>query len=117
MFLQFALFISLGLPIMSVCHAGTVGQQISNLQEIARGMGGQQPPWEKGLSSFEKSLTGPAAKSAVVILICLTGLGIGFGIGGDMIQKGMKLLFGAGITFGGAQWLLPIFGVGAGAIL
>lgn len=99
---------------MTVAHAGVVGQA----HQIAAAMGGStQAPWESGLSKFQNSLTGPTAKAMGAILICLTGLGIGFGVGGDMLQKGMKVLLGLSVAFGGASWIGDAVGMGSGALL
>ncbi|HBA54269.1 MAG TPA: conjugal transfer protein TrbC [Syntrophorhabdus aromaticivorans] len=63
-------------------------------------------PWETPLQKILDSISGPVAKIAGVIAICLTGLGLAFGEGGGLLRK----CLGIDVTLWGVSRLLKRFG-------
>lgn len=75
---------------------------------------GSGMPWEGPLQKILDSITGPTAKIAGVIAICITGLALAFGEGGGLLRKILGIVFGLSIAFSAASWGLDFFGYGGG---
>lgn len=100
---------------MEAAVAGPINQA-ARIAGAAIG-GGGNAPWIQPLVSVQDSITGPTARAITAILVCVLGLGIGFGMGGDMLQKGMRVVLGISIAFSGYQWISPMFGIASGALI
>ena len=74
-------------------------------------------PWETPLQRIQASITGPTAKTLVLIAICLCGVGMMFSEGGGFLRKLFVVALGATFAVGGGQWILTFFGVGGGLSL
>jgi type IV secretion system protein TrbC len=75
---------------------------------------GSGMPWEGPLQKILDSITGPTAKIAGVIAICITGLALAFGEGGGLLRKILGIVFGLAIAFSASSWGLDFFGYGGG---
>jgi len=76
--------------------------------------GGTGMPWEGPLTTILESITGPVAKIAGVIAICITGLALAFGEGGGLMRKILGIVFGLSIAFSASSFGLSFFGYGGG---
>ena len=71
-------------------------------------------PWEGPLTTILESITGPVAKIAGVVAICITGLALAFGEGGGLMRKILGIVFGLSIAFAASSFGLSFFGYGGG---
>ncbi|PKN89377.1 MAG: conjugal transfer protein TrbC [Deltaproteobacteria bacterium HGW-Deltaproteobacteria-1] len=71
-------------------------------------------PWEGPLTTILESITGPVAKIAGVVAICITGLALAFGEGGGLMRKILGIVFGLSIAFSASSFGLSFFGYGGG---
>ena len=76
--------------------------------------GGSGMPWEGPLQSVMDSVTGPVAKIAAVIAICVTGLMLAFGESGSGLNKATQVLFGISIAFAASSFFVGFFGFSGG---
>ncbi|OPY77652.1 MAG: TrbC/VIRB2 family protein [Syntrophorhabdus sp. PtaU1.Bin153] len=74
-------------------------------------------PWETPLQKILDSISGPVAKIAGVIAICLTGLGLAFGEGGGLLRKCLGIVFGLSIAFSASSFGLSFFGFAGGCFV
>lgn len=74
-------------------------------------------PWESPLQKILDSISGPVAKIAGVIAICLTGLGLAFGEGGGLMRKCLNIVFGLSIAFSASSFGLSFFGFAGGCFM
>ncbi|OPY75011.1 MAG: TrbC/VIRB2 family protein [Syntrophorhabdus sp. PtaU1.Bin050] len=74
-------------------------------------------PWETPLQKILDSISGPVAKIAGVIAICLTGLGLAFGEGGGLLRKCLGIVFGLSIAFSASSFGLSFFGFAGGCLM
>jgi type IV secretion system protein TrbC len=74
-------------------------------------------PWESPLQKILDSISGPVAKIAGVIAICLTGLGLAFGEGGGLMRKCLGIVFGLSIAFSASSFGLSFFGFAGGCLM
>jgi len=74
-------------------------------------------PWESPLQKILDSISGPVAKIAGVIAICLTGLGLAFGEGGGLMRKCLGIVFGLSIAFSASSFGLSFFGFAGGCLV
>lgn len=71
-------------------------------------------PWEGPLTTILESITGPVAKIAGVVAICITGLALAYGEGGGLMRKILGIVFGLSIAFSASSFGLSFFGYGGG---
>lgn len=62
-------------------------------------------PWEAPLDKVVKSLCGPVAKGAAVIVFVMTGLMVAFGEAKGMFGTMLRVAFGLSLSLMAVQWL------------
>lgn len=62
-------------------------------------------PWDGPLEELRSSITGKAAKSICAITVCITGVMIGMGEGGQAGRKALQLICGLALAIGFMQIL------------
>ena len=60
-------------------------------------------PWETPLTSLQTSLTGPVARAVCAIVVCVSGLMIALGEGGQFGRLCARLIFGLALAVGFMQ--------------
>lgn len=55
-------------------------------------------PWETPLSELRNSLTGPVAKAVSAIVVCVSGLFVALGEGGQFGRLAGRLVFGLALA-------------------
>jgi type IV secretory pathway VirB2 component (pilin) len=69
----------------------------------------QDVPWGDAINRIQQDLTGPTAKAACIILICLCGIGFAASEGGGMLRKACWGVFGLTIALNAARFV-AVFG-------
>ncbi|MGE3317058.1 MAG: TrbC/VirB2 family protein [Planctomycetaceae bacterium] len=72
-------------------------------------------PWETALQKLVDSLTGPVARSIIVLAVGLLGIALAFSEGG-ILRTVIRVLFGAAILAAAGTFALSFFGFTSGAI-
>ncbi|MCY1003902.1 TrbC/VirB2 family protein [Myxococcus sp. MISCRS1] len=98
--LLFAVALAAGLLLPSVAFAASAGM-----------------PWEGPLEQVSRSLTGPVAKVAGLIIIAFFGISMAMSEGGSWMKRAAQIGFGLSIAFTGASWGLPLLGYSGGALV
>lgn len=75
----------------------SVGSSIGNAAD------GSGLPWEGPMASLQRSLTGPIAKAAAMIIVVCAGIFVALGEGGPAGRLVGRLVFGLGLLFGALQ--------------
>lgn len=60
-------------------------------------------PWEGPLEELKSSITGTVAKAICAIVVCVTGVMIGMGEGGQAGRVALRLVFGLALAIGFMQ--------------
>ena len=60
-------------------------------------------PWETPLTNLRDSLTGPVAKAVTAIVVCVSGLMVALGEGGQFGRLAGRLVFGLALAVGFMQ--------------
>ena len=72
-------------------------------------------PWETPLTAVVTSVTGPVARAAGILSICIFGIAMAFSEGGGL-RVILGIVFGLSIAFAAATWGLTFFGFAGGAV-
>lgn len=74
-------------------------------------------PWEGPLDKLLKSLTGPVARTVIVLALAGTGGTLAFGETPSAIKRMLQIVFGASIIFAAGSWGPTFFGFTGSALL
>lgn len=74
-------------------------------------------PWEGPLDKLLKSLTGPVARTVIVLALAGTGGTLAFGETPSAIKRMLQIVFGATIIFAAGSWGPTFFGFTGSALL
>lgn len=74
-------------------------------------------PWEGPLDKILKSLTGPVARTVIILALAGTGGTLAFGETPSAIKRMLQIVFGASIIFAAGSWGPTFFGFTGSALL
>lgn len=74
-------------------------------------------PWEGPLDKLLKSLTGPVARTVIILALAATGGMLAFGEAGSAMKRMLQIVFGASIIFAAASWGPSFFGFTGSALI
>lgn len=74
-------------------------------------------PWEGPLDKLLKSLTGPVARTVIILALAGTGGTLAFGETPSAIKRMLQIVFGATIIFAAGSWGPTFFGFTGSALL
>lgn len=74
-------------------------------------------PWEGPLDKLLKSLTGPVARTVIILALAVTGGTLAFGETPSAIKRMLQIVFGASIIFAAGSWGPTFFGFTGSALL
>ncbi len=74
-------------------------------------------PWEGPLDKLLKSLTGPVARTVIILALAGTGGTLAFGETPSAIKRMLQIVFGASIIFAAGSWGPTFFGFTGSALL
>ena len=74
-------------------------------------------PWEGPLDKVLKSLTGPVARTVIILALAGTGGTLAFGETPSAIKRMLQIVFGATIIFAAGSWGPTFFGFTGSALL
>ena len=74
-------------------------------------------PWEGTLDKLLKSLTGPVARTVIILALAGTGGTLAFGETPSAIKRMLQIVFGATIIFAAGSWGPTFFGFTGSALL
>ena len=74
-------------------------------------------PWEGSLDKLLKSLTGPVARTVIILALAGTGGTLAFGETPSAIKRMLQIVFGATIIFAAGSWGPTFFGFTGSALL
>ena len=74
-------------------------------------------PWEGPLDKLLKSLTGPVARTVIILALAGTGGTLSFGETPSAIKRMLQIVFGATIIFAAGSWGPTFFGFTGSALL
>lgn len=94
--------------------AAVVALSIVGLTSAHATTTGGAAPWEKPLTTFLSSLTGPVAQIVGVAAVIMCGFAIAFSEGGGGIRKLVWVALGLSIAFAATSFFLPLFGYTVG---
>ena len=73
--------------------------------------------WEGPLDKLLKSLTGPVARTVIILALAGTGGTLAFGETPSAIKRMLQIVFGATIIFAAGSWGPTFFGFTGSALL
>lgn len=74
-------------------------------------------PWEGPLDKILKSLTGPVARTVIILALAGTGGTLAFGETPSAIKRMLQIVFGATIIFAAGSWGPSFLGFTGSALL